>query len=223
MGPSHVTFLVSDRWKVCGWCIRQLPFLNCTQHSPAEELCWWLQTSFSMSHKAGDGLSVTNWTREGEHDYLNERRMGWHKRTWIFQNPGRRENVGQSSPVTCSICTQGGKSTLQERLGQAGTWPWCSLAHTVVFMPDRRISKQSDFHLFLITKKNAPTAKKPPNNCHWNSVQDLWSERTVQRANEWKNRGATFLPTSESNLWRASTLKPDFNTNKILVIAHIPK
>lgn len=161
MGPSHVTFLVSDRWKVCGWCIRQLPFLNCTQHSPAEELCWWLQTSFSMSHKAGDGLSVTNWTREGEHDYLNERRMGWHKRTWIFQNPGRRENVGQSSPVTCSICTQGGKSTLQERLGQAGTWPWCSLAHTVVFMPDRRISKQSDFHLFLITKKNAPTAKNP--------------------------------------------------------------
>lgn len=155
----HFWSLTGERC-ACGWCIRQLPFLNCTQHSPAEELCWWLQTSFSMSHKAGDGLSVTNWTREGEHDYLNERRMGWHKRTWIFQNPGRRENVGQSSPVTCSICTQGGKSTLHERLGQAGTWPWCSLAHTVVFMPDRRISK-TDFHLFLITKKNVPTAKNP--------------------------------------------------------------
>lgn len=161
MGPSHVTFLVSDRWKACGWCIRQLPFLNCTQHSPAEELCWWLQTSFSMSHKAGDGLSVTNWTREGEHDYLNERRMGWHKRTWIFQNPGRRENVGQSSPVTCSICTQGGKSTLHERLGQAGTWPWCSLAHTVVFMPDRRISKTVRFPFVPNHKEKCTDCKKP--------------------------------------------------------------
>lgn len=156
----HFWSLTGERC-ACGWCIRQLPFLNCTQHSPAEELCWWLQTSFSMSHKAGDGLSVTNWTREGEHDYLNERRMGWHKRTWIFQNPGRRENVGQSSPVTCSICTQGGKSTLHERLGQAGTWPWCSLEHTVVFMPDRRISKTVRFPFVPNHKEKCTDCKKP--------------------------------------------------------------
>lgn len=160
--------LTGERCAVGCWCIRQLPFLNCTQHSPAEELFWWLQTSFSMSHKAGDELSVTNWTREGEHDYLNERRMGWHKRTWIFQNPGRRENVGQSSPVTFSICTQGGKSTLHERLGQAGTWPWCSLAHTVVFMPDRRISKTVRFPFVPNHKEKCTDCKKPPNNCHRN-------------------------------------------------------
>lgn len=154
--------LTGERCAVGCWCIRQLPFLNCTQHSPAEELFWWLQTSFSMSHKAGDELSVTNWTREGEHDYLNERRMGWHKRTWIFQNPGRRENVGQSSPVTFSICTQGGKSTLHERLGQAGTWPWCSLAYTVVFMPDRRISKTVRFPFVPNHKEKCTDCKKPP-------------------------------------------------------------
>lgn len=158
MGPSHVTFLVSDRWKMCGWLLVHPTVAFLKLHTA---FCsWGVVLVIAVSHKAGDGLSVTNWTREGEHDYLNERRMGWHKRTWIFQNPRRRENVGQSSPVTCSICTQGGKSMLHERQGQAGTWPWCSLAHMVVFMPDWRISKTVGFPFVPNHKQKCTDCKK---------------------------------------------------------------